>query len=91
MQNRGKSRVCHYWKPSTEGNSWREWIDQKEWVPPINPQVWSELSIEIQKRQILHNTSENKIRWGQNLAGHFDIKEAYRYIAQHDQIQPDPK
>lgn len=91
MQNRGRSRVYHYWKPSIEDDLWKHWIVEKEWDPPISPQVWNELSSELQKRQILYDASVDKIQWGQNPARHFNMKEAYRYIALYDQLQPEPK
>lgn len=36
MKNRGRTRVCHYWKPNIVGDSWREWLDQEDWAPHIN-------------------------------------------------------
>lgn len=57
----------------------------------MNPQVWAELSTELQKKQILHDTSEDKIRRAKNIAGHFNINEASKYVADHDQLQTDRK
>ena len=66
-------------------------MDQKDWAPHNNPQAWSDLSSELQKRQILLDSAEDKIRWRKNSAGLFNLKEAYRYIAKLDQLQLDSK
>jgi len=51
-------------------------MEQEDWTPHMDPQALSDLSIELQKIKILLDFVEDQLRWGKNLASHFNLKEA---------------
>lgn len=91
MKDKGKDRVDHYWKPHNGKDKWREWLDKKDWAPLPNDLDWRDFAREIHERHLQFDTGEEKIRWGKNTTEHFNLKEDYNYMENHDQIQPDQK
>eukprot|EP00253_Pinus_taeda_P004859 PITA_04859 len=79
--------VNQFWKVNPESNH-RTWREVQEIIPDSPEAVQRSLAEELQKRKILKETDQDKLRWGYEEKGTYTTKEAYLIILK-DQLTKD--
>eukprot|EP00253_Pinus_taeda_P003415 PITA_03415 len=79
--------VHQFWKDNPESDH-RTWREVQEIIPDSPAEVQRFLANELQKRRILKETEQDKLRWGYEEKGTYTTKEAY-LITLKDQLTKD--
>lgn len=86
MKKKLKNMLSHYWKPNNRLEKWREWLEDKYLEPLPIGFDWNTFPNTIQEIQNQFDRGEDKIKWGKISEGHLNLKEAYGYKENHDQL-----
>eukprot|EP00253_Pinus_taeda_P020461 PITA_20461 len=79
--------VNQFWKDNPESDH-RTWREAQEIIPNSPAAVQRSLANELQKRRILKENNQDKLRWGYEEKGTYTTKEAY-LITLKDQLTKD--
>eukprot|EP00253_Pinus_taeda_P008458 PITA_08458 len=79
--------VNQFWKDNPESDH-RTWREAQEIIPNSPAAVQRSLANELQKRRILKENDQDKLRWGYEEKGTYTTKEAY-LITLKDQLTKD--
>ena len=81
--------VSDFWDQVRNNVKWRIWKDlgYKEEIP-LKAQADS-LAMDLEQRKILVSSSSDQLRWGRNIEGNFNLKEAKRITLGCDYQNPD--
>eukprot|EP00253_Pinus_taeda_P012157 PITA_12157 len=82
-----QEKVNQFWNDNRDSDH-RTWRKTQEFISDSPEAVQQSLVEELQKRQILKSTEQDKLRWGYEEKGTYTTKEAYHIIIK-DQLTKD--
>eukprot|EP00253_Pinus_taeda_P024017 PITA_24017 len=81
-----EEKVNHFWYSNNDSDH-RIWKEAREILPDSPEEVQCFLADELQKRKILKEIDQDKLRWGYEEKGTFTTKEAYHFILKDQLIK----
>lgn len=81
-----QEKVNHFWNSNNESEH-RVWKEARDILPDSPEAVQCSLAEELQKRKIIKETDQDKLRWGYEEKGTFTTKEAYHIILKDQLIK----
>eukprot|EP00253_Pinus_taeda_P010996 PITA_10996 len=81
-----QEKVNHFWNSNNESEH-RDWKEARNILPDSPEAIQRSLAEELQKRKILKEIGQDKLRWGYEEKGTFKTKEAYHIILKDQLIK----